>query len=242
MRATARVFAVDPKTVVHWLVEAAEPLRAFAASFLCEVHVTQVHLDELYAVLRAGKAGDRSEDEAMERLEGTPSWVWTARDPESTLLVVIAVGTRTPAMAQRVVPQVVQGLAPGCVPLCLTDGFRASMTALLAHCGSWRHPARRQATGPMPKPRWRPLPQVCYAQVVKSDRRRRLVSVTHRVVFGTWLVIAQVVATCGWIITTALVARLNLDICQRVAAVGRRVNPLCQGEDSWLDRLTLFQT
>jgi transposase-like protein len=159
MRATARVFAVDPKTVLHWLVEAAEHLRAFSASFLCEVHVKQVHLDELYAVLRAVKDGDLSEDEALERLEGTPSWVWTAMDPESNLLVVIDVGTRTQAMAQRVVHQVVPGLAPGCVPLFLTDGFRASMTALLAHFGSWIHPERRQATGPMPKPRWMPLPR-----------------------------------------------------------------------------------
>jgi len=242
IRATARVFEVDPKTVLHWLVEAAEHLRAFSAYCLCEVHVKQVQLDELYAVLRAVKDGDLSEDEAIERLECTPSWVWTAMDPESKLLLVIDVGTRTQAMAQRVVHQVVQVLAPGCVPLFLTDGFRAYMTALLAHFGSWIHPERRQATGPMPKPRWMPLPQLCYAQVVKSYRRRRLVSVKHRVVCGTWLVIEQVLATCGWTINTAFVERLNLDIRQRVAAVGRRVNTLCQGEDSLLDRLTLFQT
>jgi IS1 family transposase len=242
IRATVRVFEVDPKTVLHWLVEAAEHLRAFSAYFLCEVHVKQVHLDELYAVLRAVKDGDLSEDEAIERLECTPSWVWTAMDPESKLLVVIDVGTRTQAMAQRVVHQVVQVLAPGCVPLFLTDGFGAYMTALLAHFGYWIHPERRQATGPMPKPRWMPLPQLCYAQVVKSYRRRRIVSVKHRVVFDTWLVIEQVLATCGWTINTAFVERLNLDIRQRVAAVGRRVNTLCQGEDSLLDRLTLCQT
>jgi len=38
-------------------------------------------------------------------------------------------------------------------------------------------------------------------------------------------------ATCGWTINTAFIERLNLDIRQRVAAVGRRVNTLCQGED-----------
>src|SRR5262249_10345026 len=242
IRATARVFEVDPKTVLHWLVEAAEHLRAFSAYWLCEGDVKDVQLDELCAVLRAVKDGDLSEDEAIERLECTPSWVWTAMDPESKLLLVIDVGTRTQAMAQRVVHQVVQVLAPGCVPLFLTDGFRAYMTASLAHFGSWIPPERRQATGPMPTPRWMPLPQLCYAQVVKSYRRRRLVSVKHRVVCGTWLVIEQVLATCGWTINTAFVERLNLDIRQRVAAVGRRANRLCQGEDSLLDRLTLFQT
>ena len=47
MRATARVFEVDPNTVLGWLVEAAEPLTAFAHYLLCEVHVHQVQLDEL---------------------------------------------------------------------------------------------------------------------------------------------------------------------------------------------------
>jgi hypothetical protein len=52
IRATARVFEVDPNTVLRWLVEAAEQLRAFSAYFLCDIHVRQLQLDELYAVLR----------------------------------------------------------------------------------------------------------------------------------------------------------------------------------------------
>ena len=83
----------------------------------------------------------------------------------------------------------------------------------------------------MPKPRWMPLPALLYAQVVKSYRRRRIVGVKHRVVFGTRLAIEQMLARCGWTINTAFVERLNLDIRQRVAAIGRRVNTLCQGED-----------
>ena len=78
--------------------------------------------------------------------------------------------------------------------------------------------------------------------MVKSYRRRRLVGVTHRVVFGTQLAIAQVLAVCGWTINTAFVERLNLDIRQRVAAIGRRVNTLCQSEKGLLDQLVLFQT
>jgi len=45
-------------------------------------------------------------------------------DPDSTLLVVIDVGDRTLAMAQRVIHQVVQVFALDCTPLFLTDGFR----------------------------------------------------------------------------------------------------------------------
>jgi hypothetical protein len=59
------------------------------------------------------------------------------------------------------------------------------------------------------------------------------------VVFGTQLAIEQVLATGGWTITTAFVERLNLDIRQGVAAIGRRVNTLCQGEAGLLDQLVL---
>jgi IS1 family transposase len=242
IRATARVFEVNPNTVLHWLVEAAEHLRAFSAYFLCDVHIRQVQLDELYAVLRAVKAGGLSEDEAIERLERSPYWVWTAMDPESKLLLAIDVGERTLVMAQRLVHQVVQILAPGCVPLFLTDGFKDYLTALLTHYGQWVQLSRRQDKGPAPKPRWMPLPALLYAQVVKSYRRRRMVGVTHRVVFGTQLAIEQVLATCGWTINTAFVERLNLDLRQRVAALGRRVNTLCQGEDGVQQQLMLFQT
>src|SRR5262249_17792605 len=68
-----------------------------------------------------------------------------------------------------------------------------------------------------------------------------LVGVTHRVVFGTRWAIEQVLAACGWTINTAFVERLNLDIRQRVAAIGRRVNTLCQGEAGLRDQLVLFQ-
>src|SRR3989475_7995046 len=100
IRATARVFEVDPNTVLQWLVEATEQLRAFSASFLCDVHVKQLQLDELYAVLREVKAGDLSDDEAIKRLERSRRWVWTAIDPESKLLLAIAAGARTLEMAQ----------------------------------------------------------------------------------------------------------------------------------------------
>jgi hypothetical protein len=82
--------------------------------------------------------------------------VGVAIDPVTTLLLAIDVGDRTLAMAQRVVHQIVEVLAPGGIPLFLTDGFKEYMTALLTHDGQWVQPERRQATGPAPKPRWMP--------------------------------------------------------------------------------------
>src|SRR5438874_12821409 len=133
-------------------------------------------------------------------------------------------------MAQWVLHQVAQCLAPACLPLFLTDGFKEYATALLTHCGQWVQPPRRQDQGPHPKPRWMPLPQLLYAQVVKTVRRRRLVRVSHRVVFGTLSAVQQVLAVHGWQINTAFIERVNLTIRQHVAAVGRRVTTLCKGE------------
>jgi hypothetical protein len=197
IRAVARVFEVDPNTVLQWLVEVADHATAFSRYFLHDVRVTQVQLDELFALLSAVKAGEVSEAEAIQRLSRSPQWVWTAIDPVTKLLLTSNVGDRTLAMAQRVVHQVVQVLAPGCVPLFLTDGFKEYATALLTHFGHWVQLPRRQATGPAPKPRWMPRPQLRYAQVIKTVRRRRLVRVRHRVVFGTLEAVQHVLAACG---------------------------------------------
>jgi len=220
--------------------EVADHAAAFSRYFLCDVRVTQVQLDELFALLSAVKDGEVSEAEAVKHLSRSPRWVWAAMDLESKLLLVLPMGDRTLAMAQRVVHQVVQVLAPGCVPLFLTDGFKEYTTALLTHFGRWVQPPRRQATGPAPKPRWMPLPGLRYAQVVKTMRRRRLVDVKHRVVFGTLEAVEQVLAACGWKINTSFVERLNLDIRQHVAAVGRRVTTLCKGEEGVGQQLALY--
>jgi IS1 family transposase len=224
IRAVARVFEVDPNTVLVWLVEVAEHAAAFSQYFLHDVRVTQVQLDELFALLSAVKTGEVSDTEASQRLSRSPHWVWGALDPVTKLLLTLDVGDRTLAMAQRVVHQVVQVLAPGGVPLFLTEGFKDYLTALLTHYGQWVQFPRRPAKGPAPTSRWMPLPQLLYAQVIKTVRRRRLVRVGHRVVFGTLEAVQPVLAAHGWQINTAFMERVNLSMRQHVAAVGRRVS------------------
>ena len=48
-------------------------------------------------------------------------------------------------------------------------------------------------------------PQMLYAQVVKTRRRRRLIRMRHRVVFGTLDAVEQRLAVCGWQINTAFI-------------------------------------
>jgi transposase-like protein/IS1 family transposase len=237
IRGTARVFEIDLNTVLSWLVEAAEQLQAFSAYFLHELQLHQVQLDELYAVLSAVRDGEVSEAEAIDWLSKSPHWVWTAIDPESKLLLSAQVGQRNLAMAQAMLHHIAELLAPGCVPLFLSDGYPNYLTAIVTHCGHWVQPPRRQARGPVPKPRWMPLPELLYAQVVKKMRRRRIVEVTHRVVFGTKAAVHLVVSACGWQINTSLVERLNLSLRQRVAAIGgaapRRVRVKMAWVSNW---------
>jgi len=158
------------------------------------------------------------------------------------MTLAVNVGDRTLAMAQRLVHHVTQVLAPECAPLFLTDGFREYLTALVTHYGHWIQPERRQAKGPMPKPRWMPLPQLLYAQVIKSYRRKRVVGVKHRVVFGAAQTIESILAKRGWKINTSFIERLNLDFRQHVAAIGRRVNTLCKHESGLRQQLAIFHT
>jgi hypothetical protein len=181
IRAVARVVEPDPTTVPCWLVEAADHLKAFSRYFWRDIDAVQVQMDELFALLSAVKDGEVNEWQAIQRLSCAPHWVWVAMDPGCQLILAVDGGDRTLAMAPRLVHRVTRVLAPHCAPLFLTDGCRASRTALVTHYGQWMHPECRQAKGPQPKPRWLPGPELLYVQVGKCDRRRRLIRVKHHV-------------------------------------------------------------
>src|SRR5215475_2557027 len=170
IRAVARVFDVDPNTVLVWLSEAADQLEAFSHHLLRAVHVKHVQLDELCAWVSKIKMGQVRATETNKPSPRSPAWVWVAMEPVSKLLLALEVGQRTLAMAQQLVHRVMQVRAPGGLPVFLTAGLQAYATALLTHCGHWVQRPRGWATGRLPKPRWLPRPELLYAQVVKTYR------------------------------------------------------------------------
>ena len=115
-------------------------------------------------------------------------------------------------------------------------------TALLTHWGHWVQPPRLRPKGPAAKPRWMPQPELLYARVIKTYRRRRLVRMRPQVVFGTWAQVMHVLTPLGWHINTAFIERLNLTLRHHVAAVGRRVLTLCKGAASLRSQLHLSHT
>ena len=128
------------------------------------------------------------------------------------------------------------------MPLFVSDGNPQYLPAIVAHFGYWGQPPRRQARGPAPKPRWLPLPELRYAQVIKTMRRRRIVEVKRHVVVGTKAAVEQVLAACGWLINTSFVERLNLTLRQRVVAIRRRSASPCKSGDGLRHQLVLFQS
>ena len=235
IRAVGRVFEVEPETVLEWLLEAQQHLVAFTDYLVRELELEQVQMDELFGVLRAVQTGEMSREAAIEQL-GRP-WLWTAMDPVSKFWLATVVGPRTTQMAQSLVHQVVKRLKAGGVPLFLTDGYRGYQPALLSHYGQWVSPQQGQR-----KARWMPVPHLHYAQVIKKRGGRRLVSVSTRLVFGSWEVVHQRLAAQGWQVNTAFVERLNLTIRQHVSALGRRVNTLPLSAAGLQQQVALFQT
>ena len=62
---------------------------------------------------------------------------YNAIDPVSKFWLTFRLGKRGLGTVQSLVHQLVQQLAPGVIPLFLSDGERSFETSLLSHYGQW---------------------------------------------------------------------------------------------------------
>ena len=238
IRSTARVFDVEPNTVEAWLRQAAKHMEAVSGYLLHDLNLQQVQIDELWALL-----GRRDVNEKQEKRKGK-RWVWVGIDPISKLWLATVVGDRSQEYAQLLIHAIALLLAPGCMPLFLSDQWSPYAIALLTHYGHWVPVPRRHRLGRPPKPRWQPLPDLQYAQVVKQREKGRVVAVTHKIVYGSMVVIETVLqhSGVGKVINTAFIERLNLSIRQHVAALARKVLQLAKTETGLRQQLALGQS
>ena len=218
LHSIARVFEVDPDTVKACLIRASEHMDAVSHYLIHDLHLTQVQVDELWALVQSW--GD-DDDSKLRRRQG---WVWAGIDPDSKLLLATVVGKRTLMYAQSLIHAITSVLAPGVVPLFLSDQLAHYATAILTHFGHWVEVPRRSKYGPAPKPRWVPLPELNYAQVVKRRVEGRVVEVTQRVVFGCAETIEAILSNAGHKINTAFIERVNLTLRAHIPALGRKVS------------------
>ena len=97
--------------------------------------------------------------------------------------------------------------------------MEAICCCLLTHFGHWVHIASER--GRRRLPRWMPLPELRYAQVVKRRVKRRIVHVSQKVIYGR-NVRGRIKQTIGSMINTSFVERMNLTLRHHVPALARR--------------------
>jgi len=104
IRATARVFEVDPNTVLHCGQRPPSQLRAFTSYFLCDMPVRQLHLTALCRVARASNEGESATIKRIKRLERSAIGCGRPSIRRASCCWRLS-GPRTLTMAQRVVHQ-----------------------------------------------------------------------------------------------------------------------------------------
>jgi IS1 family transposase len=228
-RKVARVYKVDKDTVLSWLADAAVHSEAVLGYMLHDLQLSEVQMDELYALL----SEMRSEEGERGRC-----WVWAAIDPISKLVLALEVGDRRLAMAQRLVHGVVSVLAPGVVPLFVTDQLAAYTKALLTHFGCWVE-RTSERSGRVLR-RWVPDERLRYAQVRKRRARHKNVAVSTGVVLGTREAIHSTLRALGQKINTAYIERVNRTLRAHVPGLGRREEGLAKTEAGLRRRGMLF--
>jgi IS1 family transposase len=196
-----------------------------------EVSAANVELDELYsfAGLKYPEAGDDLEVVGQH-------WTHCAMVRESRLLLEVVVGPRTEETATQLVSGAASRLAPDCWPLWSSDGWKAYARALLSLFCMVIHFLRAKRRGRPKQPQVVPDPRLRYGQVVKERQRRRLISVTRRVVFG----VAELIPLAA--ISTSLLERLNGTIRQHVASLHRKARSFAKCRSALEAQAQLFKS
>jgi IS1 family transposase len=207
--ALQRVFGIREATQRLWLTRAGLHAQALHEHFSHGLQLAHVQLDELFTHAR----------QATHDL-----WLWVALDATTKFIPAFLLGPRTQDLAHHLIHQVRQTLAPAHLPVFSSDGLKLYFYALTAHFGQWV-----QDLG-QPKPVWRALPGLLYAQVQKIHRRRRLIRVNRQMLCGSLEAFTARLLALGLPghIQTAFIERVNLTLRRSLAPLARRSWSLAQ--------------
>ena len=128
--AAVRVFGHRHATITTWLTRAGEHSTTLHDHWLRNLTLPHIQFDEIRTRLR-------SRAHAL--------WLWLAVDPLTKLVPVLQLGARTQDAAHALVHDLRQRLAPGCIPVCTSDGLNQYFYALTAHFGQWVDGSGRRA-------------------------------------------------------------------------------------------------
>lgn len=161
--ALEEVFGVREITIRTWLCRSGMQSRKLHERSMLELDLIHVQLDELWANVKCS---------------GQDMWLWVVSDVTTKMVPMLQVGGRTQEMAYSGLHEIKGKLRAGCVPVFSTDGLKHYYYALTAHFGEWFK------SDDQSKPIWLVLTSFAYAQVIKHQRRFRLVDVEHRMIWG----------------------------------------------------------
>jgi transposase-like protein len=162
--AAVRVFGHRHATITTWVTRAGEHSATLHSHWLRNLDLPHIQLDELRTRLRS---------------RAHILWLWVAVDPISKLLVVLHLGSRTQDKAHRLVHELRERLAPGCIPVETSDGLNQYFYALTAHFGQSAADVGRRAR------QWHLAAGLIYGLLKKTYRRRKLVRVVQVMRCGT---------------------------------------------------------
>jgi IS1 family transposase len=194
---------IQESTLRTWLTRSGEQSRKLHERFFQNLSLGNIQLDELWAKVK-------EKEQAV--------WVWTVCEAKTKIIPVIQLGAHTQDMAYLVVHELKSRLKAGCVPIFSSDGLKHYFYALTAHFGKW------VVSNGEKKPVWMILSSFLYAQVIKQQRRFRLISVEHRFLWGhpdEYTASLKLNGLSGNI-NTSFVERAKLTIRQSVSKLTRR--------------------
>ena len=201
--ALQEALGIQESTLRSWLTRSGAQSRKLHEYFFRNLSLVHIQLDELWANVKE---------------KGQALWVWTVCEAKTKIIPVLEIGARSQQMAYSVVHELKSRLKGGCVPVFSTDGLQHYYYGLTAHFGEWIVRAGEK------KPVWLVLSDFLYAQVIKQQRRFCLVSVEHRLLWGSAEEYRSRLKSNGLSgnINTSFVERANLTIRQSVSKMTRR--------------------
>jgi len=238
MRAVGRLFGLDKDTLCSWLPRLGEHCENVMSYFFHDLHLNECQLDELWTFVY--KKEDHLEPIEQLRSVYGDAWVWIAFSPVFKLVPAWLVGKRTLRDARKLIFRL-KSATDEHIPFFTSDELPHYADALLDAYGELKQPPRQGSRGPLPAPRKYPLPDLCYAVVVKERERGRVVNVTTRIVYGTEEQIRTALrnSPVSCVINTYGVERNNLTVRQHSRRMGRKVNAFSKDREFLEYQLTL---
>jgi len=231
-QAIVAAFGLDERTVVDWQQRAGAHCQAVHEHVVQagQVDLGHVQADEIYVKVGKTKAtgtagaGSDPPGPAVGDSAASTGRVWQAMAlaVPSRLWLGGAISVQRDKTLIRTVAQQIRACACSLAVLVCVDGLSSYVGAI---GDAFRE---RVLSGKPGRPRLVRPPEVLLAQVIKTAAKRRVVSVTQRVVFGSVEAVAHVLTTThsGTMINTAYIERLNATFRACWAPLVRRTRAL----------------